>query len=648
MRNQSILIRFLFFYCLSIFILRGPFLIAQTDSLSIWITQSQQALKNDNLPNSYILGKKALDFALNEAAPPKIGQAALNLGNIYRAQGALDKAEETFNLAIRHFEKLRQHERHARSLAELGRIKQAQRNFPIAIELYTNALSIYNKKLDPTEAAKNLDLKGFILERMGVLASNQKQHEQADNYLQEAYKIFESIDDKPQLEITCTSLGNNCFWLKSFEKADFYYQKAYDLSKSIGRNTGRNLNNLGMIANRSGNSDKAIDYYLQAIEQYKRMGAKDLIAQTQINIGELHYDKAHYAKAIEFGQLGTEGVISLNKVTGLAEGYELLTRAFISVGDTKNALEYQKKFITLKDSLYSSSREKEMLEWQTKFETEKKDKEIQLLNQQNTIYSKNNTLLRGIVGAMLLLGFLAWQFYRYRQKIVREREQIAQMRAEEAAERHWQETELRALRSQMNPHFIFNCLNSIKSLTLKNETDKASIYITKFSRLMRQVLENSRSEWISLHQELETLSLYMDMEKLRFKTKFDYQLDVSPDLSLHSIQVPPMFIQPYVENAIWHGLMHKEDNGKVVVSLSENDDNQLIIKVVDNGIGRKRSHELKSKTATENKSFGLQITSERMAILNQYYHINATIDINDLVDDLGNPCGTEVCLVIPL
>jgi tetratricopeptide (TPR) repeat protein/two-component sensor histidine kinase len=630
------------------FVLWGCFLLAQTDSQQIWIVQSQEAIKNDNLKQSLALGKKAFDAAQAEAIPFKIGQAALNLGNIYRSEGDLAQAEETLNLAVHYFEILGPQERYARSLAELGRIKQAQRNFPAAVELYTKALSIYNKQLSAAEATKNLDLKGFILERMGVIESNQKQYEQAQNYLHEAYNILTQIDDKSKLEITCTSLGNNYFWLKNYEKAGKYYQKAYDLSLLIGRNTGRSLNNLGIIANKSGNSDKAISYYRQAIEQYKKANSKDLIAQTQINIGELYRGKSNFQKAIEFTQQGTEGVLALHKTTGLVEGYEILLKSFIHIGDTAKALEYLKRFDAIKDSFYVNSREKEMLELEKKFETEKKDKDIQLLNQQNTIYSKNNDLLRGAIVTMLLFGLLGWFFYRYRQGIVQERAHIARLRAEEASERHWQETELRALRSQMNPHFIFNCLNAIKSLTLKNETDKASIYITKFSRLMRQVLENSRSEWISLSQELETLSLYLEMEKLRFQTKFEYQLDVSPDLSLHGIQVPPMLIQPYVENAIWHGLMHKEGNGKVTVSVEENDDNQLIVKIIDNGIGRKRSSELKSKSATEKKSFGLQITSERMDILNQYYHIKATIHIKDLVDDLGNPSGTEACLMIPL
>ena len=629
-------------------ILRGALLYAQSDSIYGWISQSKQAFKNDKLNESLVLAQKALNQAQTGNNSSKIGDAALQLSDIYRVNDSLVIAEKTALLAVQTFEKLGQYERYARSLSILARIKQDQRNYGEAIELYTKALTIYNQKLNPAEAEKYLDLKGFILERMAVVMSRQKEFAQAETYALEAYNILDRIKDKDQLEKTCTALGNIYLWLKNYEKAADYYQKAFDLSKSLGLNTGRNLNNMGIIAYKADRFDEAIDYFMQAIEQYRNMGNKELIAQTQINIGEMYMEKGNYPKAIEFVKQGTDGLTAAKKIIGLAEGYELLVTIFIKSGDTKNALEYQKRFIAMKDTLSLKSRETAVLEWQTKFETEKKDKEIQLLNQINTVQSKNNDILRGALLGLLFLGFLGWQFYRYRQKIKLEREHIAQIRAEEAALRHWQETELRALRSQMNPHFIFNCLNSIKSLTLKNENDKASLYITKFSRLMRQVLENSRSEWISLHQELETLSLYMDMEKLRFQSKFDYQLDVSPDLSPHSIKVPPMVIQPYVENAIWHGLMHKEDNGKVIVSVTEKDDNQLIIKIIDNGIGRKRSAELKSKSATENKSFGLQITSERMDMLNQYYHINATTNIKDLCDDLGNIVGTEVCLVIPM
>jgi hypothetical protein len=394
-------------------------------------------------------------------------------------------------------------------------------------------------------------------------------------------------------------------------------------------------------------------------------------------------------------------------------------------GDLTAALSFQKRFTGLKDSLFASNRQKELLELQTKFDTERKDKEIKLLNNENAlralqlqqknldltnqklltekreenlillgqskilqeselartmaelekekqvnenkntqlalyqkdikikeqeaiVQSKNNAILRGSLFVLIGLALAAWQFVNYRQRIQLEREKIAELRAVETLQKQWQETELRALRSQMNPHFIFNCLNSIKSLTLKNETDKASIYITKFSRLMRQVLENSRNEWITLHDELENLTLYMDMEKLRFQDRFIYKIDIENTLNTHDLQVPPMLIQPYVENAIWHGLMHKNEGGEVLVSVVEKKDNLLEINIIDNGIGRKASAGLKSKSANEQKSFGIQITTERMAILNDYYRFNATSMITDLYDELGNPIGTKVCLLIPI
>lgn len=208
--------------------------------------------------------------------------------------------------------------------------------------------------------------------------------------------------------------------------------------------------------------------------------------------------------------------------------------------------------------------------------------------------------------------------------------------------------ELKALRSQMNPHFIFNCLNAIKSYTLNHDTEGADFYLTKFSKLMRQVLENSRSEKITLQNELDTLTLYLDMEKLRAGDKLNYELTIADDLETDFIEIPPMLIQPYIENAIWHGLMHKEEGGKIVVYCRQKDDKYLIITILDNGIGRERAAELKSKTATKHKSFGMKITSERMDITKQLYNIETKITINDLKNTEGVGVGTQVILEIPL
>ena len=208
--------------------------------------------------------------------------------------------------------------------------------------------------------------------------------------------------------------------------------------------------------------------------------------------------------------------------------------------------------------------------------------------------------------------------------------------------------ELKALRAQMNPHFIFNALNSIKSFTLNHDTEGANFYLTKFSKLIRQVLDNSRNERISLKSELETLILYLDMEKLRVGEKFNYVIKIADDVETEFIELPPMLIQPYVENAIWHGLMHKEEKGELTIELTNKDDKILIVKILDNGIGRQKAAELQSKTGTTHKSFGMKITAERLDIIRKLYQLDIKISIEDLKNTEGSAIGTSVSLQIPI
>lgn len=176
----------------------------------------------------------------------------------------------------------------------------------------------------------------------------------------------------------------------------------------------------------------------------------------------------------------------------------------------------------------------------------------------------------------------------------------------------------------------------------------ANYYLTKFSKLIRQVLDNSRSEKIVLKNELQTLSLYLEMEKMRVGDKFDYEIKVADDVEQEFIEVPPMLIQPYVENAIWHGLMHKEGGGKVSISVAQKDDKHLLINIKDNGIGREKANELKSRTGTTQKSFGMKINAERLDIIKQLYNLEAKIALEDLKNADQSAAGTSVSLEIPL
>ncbi len=229
------------------------------------------------------------------------------------------------------------------------------------------------------------------------------------------------------------------------------------------------------------------------------------------------------------------------------------------------------------------------------------------------------------------------------------RRRIRKIKKEEGLKNEYEkkiaETEMQALRAQMNPHFMFNSLNSINNFILKNDPDNASGYLTKFSRLMRLILDNSRSEWVLLENELKALELYIQLEAVRFDNAFSYSMEVTQDIDTATVIVPPLIIQPYVENAIWHGLLHrKEPGGRIDVKLWKNN-NMLYIEIEDNGVGRDEAKRLKSKTATKQKSHGMKITAERMDIVNKVYNVDAGVSITDLDNENGKS-GTRVLITL--
>jgi ligand-binding sensor domain-containing protein/putative methionine-R-sulfoxide reductase with GAF domain len=207
------------------------------------------------------------------------------------------------------------------------------------------------------------------------------------------------------------------------------------------------------------------------------------------------------------------------------------------------------------------------------------------------------------------------------------------------------ETEMLALRAQMNPHFMFNSLNSINNFILKNDTDKASEYLTRFSQLMRMILDNSRQEWVLLENELKALQLYMELEAVRLKNIFAYSVSIDQNIQIASLQVPPMIIQPYIENAIWHGLLHRQEHGGLLQLTISNHDNCLQIMIEDNGIGRKESAQMKSKYQGHKKSHGMQITAERIDIINKIYPVHVSVNVEDIIKN-NTVAGTRVLLVI--
>jgi ligand-binding sensor domain-containing protein/putative methionine-R-sulfoxide reductase with GAF domain len=233
-----------------------------------------------------------------------------------------------------------------------------------------------------------------------------------------------------------------------------------------------------------------------------------------------------------------------------------------------------------------------------------------------------------------------------RAKAQEEKEQTREMLLD--TQQRMAEAEMQALRAQMNPHFIFNCLNSINRYIVKSDQATASLYLTRFAKLIRLILDNSNSKNVILANEMEALKLYIEMEALRFDKKFDYLISISPEVNADSIEVPPLIIQPYVENAIWHGLLHKEVAGRLSIEVSMSSENMLQCIIQDNGIGRAQAKELRSKSATTRKSLGIKLTEDRISLVNKHMTMNASIDILDITLPDGQAGGTKVIIKIPV
>lgn len=258
-----------------------------------------------------------------------------------------------------------------------------------------------------------------------------------------------------------------------------------------------------------------------------------------------------------------------------------------------------------------------------------------------TPYWYNTWWFRGTILSLFVIG--VWYMFYRRVQNIRIKHEVEKKVL--SIEKQLYDTELKALRLQMNPHFIFNSLNSIQSFILNNDTDKAVNYLGKFSHLMRLILSNSRESYITIKDELKALQYYMDIEKLRFDDKFDYRIEIDPSIDEDFMEIPPMLIQPYVENAIIHGLIHKEDQGLIRLFVGL-EDNHILWIIEDNGVGREKAMKIKMESGLHRKSRGMLITMERLEALNRKSQEYFSVEVIDLKDQTGNPAGTRVELRI--
>jgi ligand-binding sensor domain-containing protein len=243
---------------------------------------------------------------------------------------------------------------------------------------------------------------------------------------------------------------------------------------------------------------------------------------------------------------------------------------------------------------------------------------------------------------IITIIFSVYLFYRRRIAFIRKEEE-----KKTSFNKQLVQIEMKALKAQMNPHFIFNCMNSINSYILENNKKKASDYLTKFSTLIRLILENSDKQKINLADELAMLETYLQLEQNRLDNKFDYHIEVDASIKTIAFEIPPLILQPFIENAIWHGLIHKTERGKININILK-EPGRLICIIEDNGIGRTKAALLKEQKVIKYQSMGMKVTEDRLRILNRLNLERPSVNITDLFTETNEPSGTRVEITIPI
>jgi LytS/YehU family sensor histidine kinase len=276
----------------------------------------------------------------------------------------------------------------------------------------------------------------------------------------------------------------------------------------------------------------------------------------------------------------------------------------------------------------------EMNKVQSMYETERLEQQVGELSKENVItryeLQQNRQIMWIIFLASILVLFAGFIIFRQSRISARHEKLLI---------------EQRLLRSQMNPHFIFNSLASIQNFIVKQDDTRASIYLSRFSELIRSILHHSRSELISLEDELNTIENYLKLQKIRFSDEFDYYIEMNDELDIENLYIPPMLAQPFIENAIEHGIRHKTSKGNISIRFKSRNDT-LILEIEDDGIGREKAMELMKIQNPDHTSYASKITSQRIKTINKRLKKKIRFEIIDIKETTGT--GTKVIFEIPL
>ncbi len=561
-------------------------------------------------------------------------------------------------------------------LNQKGALYRNLSNFKEAIRLHQNSLDI----------AEKIDNKEFIvhsLNMLGVVYRRKDAVKTALDYNQRALEVAESIEEpsthiKRNINVALNSIGNLYQTLGQFDVAISQFERALELEAALGNKLGLAINNqnIGDCLEHKGQLDEALVLYEKSLalneeinNSFGKVICKNAIAQIRLkqdqprealallqqiaepvaqindkfiwtsvlsNTGWAHMELNEYTLAEQKLKEGLQMAADNSMPSQIIYAQRLLSQLESKRGNFEKALTYYKDAEKYDNELKDDRNQRYINDLIIRYESEKRDNEISTLANENELVKlrlrRNQTV---ILVSILVIGLVATiLFIMYRQYQSNYEKKVMSL-------------EQNMLRSQMNPHFLFNSLNSIKLYIINNDKKNAVHYLNKFSKLVRRILDGSSLKETTLSEELETVELYLNIENIRFSEGIQYAITIEDGIDPEHVKIPSLVLQPFLENAIWHGLSAKEGAKNLWVTISRKDDVHMLISIVDNGVGRAASEKIKENRVLKRKSVGIDNTKERLANFAKDYQYGFDVEIIDLYDDDGQPKGTKVVLEIP-
>ncbi|HZF99402.1 MAG TPA: tetratricopeptide repeat protein, partial [Chitinophagales bacterium] len=465
------------------------------------------------------------------------------LGLVYAETGDIKNSIAHYAQALERSREYRLPLKEASVLNNLGLVYDRIGAFEKAIEYHTAALTIREQAGDSAGVAQTRY-------NIGMGFRGKEFHNEADNYFGESLAIYRALGNAGKVVQTLNARATNLVEGKKFDEATGLLFEAMRIADTLEDEAllADIYCNLGLYHHETNRRDSAEHYYYRALDYYKATDNRANLAVTLNNIGELKLEQGNKAAAASCFEKSLGYAEDVSSLADMRIAYNNLASVHAETGDYRRAYGYFVKAAAARDSLINEEKAQTIAELHARLERQDFENQKTALQKENEVQKlrlqrKDSFIYAGLAGFSMLALFGTLLF-----------------RQNRLVEKHRRlELEQRQLRAQMNPHFIFNCLNSIQHFIVQQDVRNANKYLTNFAHLMRQTLDNSEKETIGLRQEIEYLQSYLTMERMRHENKFTFQLTHDPNLDIDNTDLPPMIVQPFVENAIRHGLCFLQD-----------------------------------------------------------------------------------------